>query len=218
MIKKRIKKWFTLIWITIYMVILWTIIIPWYLFVNSLITKTYGQLNFKENISYIGTLFNNRTPLILYYNTRKNVSSWKVYSNHTVYWKNYGDTFTKSDIMNLDIVKNNSYNYPYLTNSNNKINLFIVTSDYFWQQNVNFIRNILITWSYKDTWFYCSGIEVINNTDTVTYRKLKCEKGQTIVVSKVIKENVLDAYYDYQREYWKNFNIIMWITNKDNNF
>jgi len=218
MIKKRIKKWFTLIWLTIYMVILWTIIIPWYFFVNNMITKNYWQLNFKENIKYIGTLFNNRTPLILYYNTRNNISNWIVYSNNTIYWKNYGDSFSKNDIMNLDIVKNNSYNYPHLTNSNNKINLFIVTSDFFWQKTVNFIRNILIAWNYKDIWFLCSGIEVLDDTNTVVYRKLKCKKGQSLIVSKVIKNNVLSVYYDYQREYWKYFNIIMWITNKNNNF
>ena len=155
---------------------------------------------------------------MVYYNTKNNTGSWEVFSNHTVYWKNYGDTITQNFIKNLNIVSDFSSDYPYLKSSDSNITFFTVTKDYIWQKEVNSIRNILITWKYKDTWFFCIWMEVLNDNNQKVYDNLKCNKGYSLIITNKLKNNVYNAYFNYENIYLKWFDIIMWATNKTNNF
>lgn len=219
MIKKTIKKWFTLTSVMIYSIIFWMIIIPLIMIIFNLIQYTLWWYYMQNTLQYVNNFINERTSQMVYIKN-KNQTFWEDFSNVDFYWKTYWDTITEQDIKSFPFYSYIKNKYKvFQDNTNITINYFNISSIYLWQPNINSLRNIFLSWKYKDKWFICKWVETYDNNYNKINTMFVCKFWIRLYIEKQIKNNVYKASFIYkQANFVKSFYIINKITDKNNNF
>jgi len=214
----KLKKWFTLIWIIIYIWILSVIIIPSLIFILNSIEFAKWSLYFWRTLQYLNNFVDNRTSQIIFVKN-KNTSFWKVFFANPIFWKNYWDDITENNIKTFIFYKQIENKYKLFRDTNNiHINYLNISNTFIWESNLYNIKNILLSWKYKNHWFICKwGISYNINWIIQNY-VYTCQYNLQIQLLKKIKDNVYLFMFIYNNKYNKTFYVITNTTNKDNNF
>jgi len=215
--KKIFKKAFTLVDVLIYSAILSIILLPTYMFVTNLTYKILFDKQFINEIQYFDNNLNWKLPDAFYY-VLNWTSTWKVYWNFYSNWNKleYWTDLNKSIIMNNNFINNL---FDKLKDKNKvKLDLMLKTTDYIWQDNVYKLENFLLSWKYWKKIFICKGIKILNKDNDVFDKKWSCFFWYWIEVNKKLNKN---AYQIIVSDFMNNIhylNIVLWETDKKNNF
>jgi len=216
----KIKKWFTLVSVIIYMIIMTVIIIPTIVYILSLLQYIIWWFYLQNTLSYISNFVDNRESQIIYIKNSNQIF-WKVFSSNTIYGKQYWDNITENDIKSFPFYTYIQKEYKLFQNKKNiKINYLNVSKTFIWINNINYIRNVIISWVYKNhRWFICKYWATFNDNNQLITKKTTCNYWIRLYVQKKIKDNVYKTNFIYKNwNFTRTFFIVNDITNKRNTF
>ena len=216
--KNKFKKAFTLVELLIYTTILSIILLPTYIFITNIVYKILFDKKIINEIQYLDNNINWKTPDAFYYILNW-TSTWKVY---WIFYSNWRKLDYWTDLDQTIIMNNNFINkiFDSLKHKDKiKINFFIKTTDYIWQNNVYKLENFLLSWKYfQNKSFICKWIKVLNKNGDIYDEKWRCFFWYWIKINKKLNKNAYQiVFYDFMNNIHY-LNIILWETDKINNF